>query len=147
MFGCTGGYTLLVTVRGSVRDMYICPPIYSTTSLRYLRFLPNPHVSQTSQSLIIRLVRLKTVQCLPEYLLHAHVFTLSQQLFHRAHKFLIHIPCKAFPWVIRKYPHKHDCVILDVGSLVILFREELAYPDRSFRGGSWTRFGCFDNDR
>lgn len=53
-------------------------------------------------------------------MLNAHVAPGAEKLLDCGGKLVVEIDCEALAGVIREDAHEHDCIVLDVSSLVVI---------------------------
>lgn len=102
-------------------------PHLHARSLILFCFLLLPHFSEAGQGLVIRLLRFKGFERLPQDLLYAHVPSFPQQLLDGGDKPRVDVPGESLARVVRQYPDEHDRVVLDIRPLMVFGGQELPY--------------------
>ena len=94
--------------------------------VRHELFLLLPHGEHGLQVRVIRFVLLQSVECLAQYLSHARIASMSQQILDCIGKVLVEVLGEGSSRVVGEDANEHYGIVLGMGASVILFGQKLA---------------------
>lgn len=140
------GLLLRRSHRGSIRVVRGYAEVGRRIQPGSMTFFGSPHVHERYEIVIVGFVRFQRIKCLPKYLLHAPISSVSKQVLGRTDKLGVHVSCELRSWVVGQDTYKHNGVVLDMRPASIVFGEELSNLIGGSCGCLGRRLGSFDDD-